>query len=77
MLEYFQHRIDIMKALLAVLVVGAMVCAGGCATPAYSARERGQLISRAWGYEWAQLQDDVDSILLLHPPSMMTLWDVR
>ena len=67
-----------MKALLALLVVGCMLfLAGGCATPAYSARERGQLISRAWGMEWAQIQDDVDSALLLRPPSQMTLWDVR
>jgi len=67
-----------MKALLAVLVLAcAMVLVGGCATPAYSSRERGLLISRAWGYEWAQIQDDVDSALLLRPPSELTMWDVR
>ena len=67
-----------MKALLALLVVGCMLfLAGGCATPAYSSQERGQLISRTWGYDWAQAQDDIDSALLLRPPSMMTIWDVK
>ena len=67
-----------MKFLLATLVLGLFLVAGsGCATPAYSARERGQLIGRGWGYEWAQAQDDIDHALLLRPPSQMTVWNVR
>ena len=67
-----------MKRLaLLVVVCGSMLLAGGCATPAYSFHERGQLIGRSAGYEWAQAQDDIDSALLLRPPSRMSIWDVR
>ena len=67
-----------MKALLIglLLVVGSMSL-GGCATPAYSAHERWQMIGRNWGYEWRQAQDDIDHILLLRPASNLTLWHVR
>ena len=63
-------------ALLAVLL-GSLSLLSGCATPAYSAQERGRLIGRTWGYDWAQAQDDIDSALLLRPPSRMTIWNVR
>lgn len=67
-----------MKSLLSLLVLGSLTfLATGCATPAYSSKERGQMISRAWGYEWAQLQDDVDHAMLLRPPSRMSVWDLR
>jgi hypothetical protein len=67
-----------MKTLaLLVVVIGSMLAASGCATPAYSAEERGRLIGRTWGYEWAQAQDDIDSLLLLRPPGRMTIWNVR
>jgi hypothetical protein len=67
-----------MKNLVAIVVLGgAMLVSSGCATPAYSAGERGRLISRTWGYEWAQAQDDIDSALLLRPPGRMTIWNVR
>jgi hypothetical protein len=63
-------------AILAVLS-GILMLGGGCATPAYSGHERGQLIARGWGYEYAQIQDDVDHALLLRPPGTMTIWNVR
>lgn len=63
-------------AILAMLC-GSVFLAGGCATPAYSASERAQLIGRGWGYEYAQMQDDIDHALLLRPPGVMTIWNVR
>jgi len=69
-----------MKSLaLLVVLVGLMSMAGGClfATPAYSAEERTRLIDRTTGYNWAQAQDDWDSLWLLRPPSNMTIWNVR
>ena len=62
-----------------LVLVGSMLSGtlGGCATPAYSAHERWQMIGRNWGYEWRQAQDDIDHILLLRPASNLTLWHVR
>jgi hypothetical protein len=68
----------VMKKLLALLVLGNLaVSSVGCATPAYSAGERNKLIARTWDYEWKQAADDWDSVLLLRPPSRMTIWHVR
>lgn len=68
-----------------LLLVGMLaLVAGGCArpfeigwSPAYTARERHQMIARNWDYEGKQLVDDVDSFLLLRPASRLTLWNVR
>lgn len=49
----------------------------GCETPAYSTQERFQLIGRNWGYEYEQLNDDVDSALLLRPATRLTQWNVQ
>jgi hypothetical protein len=59
------------------LLAGAALFNGGCATPAYSARERSALISRTWSLDSKQVVDDWDSLLLLRPPSRMTVWHVR
>jgi hypothetical protein len=60
------------------ILCGSMLMVGGCAaTPAYSGHERAQLIGRSIGYEYAQMQDDIDHALLLRPPSAMTQWNVR
>jgi len=67
-----------MKSLLVGLLVAIGASSlGGCATPAYSAHERWQMIGRNWGYEWRQAQDDMDSALLLRPSGTLTLWHVR
>ena len=67
-----------MKALLTLgVLAGSLFVSAGCATPAYSTEERVRLISRTWGYEWAQAQDDMDNALLLRPPSRMTIWNVK
>jgi hypothetical protein len=64
-------------ALLAVLFAGLLCFAGGCATPAYSAQERFQMIGRNWGYEYEQSQDDIDHFFLLRPASNLTEWNVQ
>ena len=71
-----------MKKLMLIAVLGLMI--GGCArpfeigwTPAYTARERHQMILRNWDYEGKQAVDDFDSALLLRPPTRMTIWNVR
>jgi hypothetical protein len=70
-----------MKTLLLglLVVLGSLTLGGvgGCATPAYSAHERGQMIARNWGYEWRQISDDVDTILLLRPGGTLTLWHIQ
>ena len=53
------------------------VAATGCATPAYSSKERGQQIARNWDMEWKMLQDDVDQALLLRPMSTLSRWNIR
>lgn len=75
-------------ALLSLLAAGALVLSTGCAkhytldndfgaTPAYSSTERYQQIYRSWDYDGKQAMDDIDSVLLLRPPSHMTIWDVQ
>jgi hypothetical protein len=68
-----------MKTLLASVVVlaGLMLWCGGCATPAYSAHERQQLINRNQSYEFAQAVDDWDSFWLTRPASHLTIWHVQ
>ena len=67
-----------MKKLLALLLLAGLSTSSiGCATPAYSAGERHQLIARNWDYEFKQAADDWDSLLLLRPASAMTIWHVR
>ena len=65
------------SSLLLLALAGLAVSSTGCSTPAYSARERGQMIARNWGLEWQMAQDDVDEALLLHPVSTLTRWNVR
>jgi hypothetical protein len=71
-------------SLLAAGLLALTLAGGGCArpgefgwTPAYSAKERGELIARNWDYEGKQLMDDMDSALLLRPASHLTMWNVR
>jgi hypothetical protein len=64
-------------ALTVVLAVGLLGFSSGCATPAYSTQERFQLIGRNWGYEYEQIQDDVDHVMLLRPATHLTFWNVQ
>lgn len=67
-----------MKAFcLTVVLAGAALSFCGCATPGYSGNERWQLITRNWGQEEKQMNDDIDVLLLLRPMSHMTMWHVR
>jgi hypothetical protein len=50
---------------------------GGCSGVAYSQAERDALISRTWNVDGREMVDDFDSLLLLRPPSRMTIWHVR
>ena len=72
------------KLLLLLLVLGGTMISTGCArpnevgwTPAYNSKERWQQIVRNWDYEGKQLDDDVDSALMLRPASRLTIWNVR
>lgn len=78
-----------MKSLAMLsLAAAAMMVSVGCAkhytldndfgaTPAYSSTERYQQIYRSWDYDGKQAMDDIDSVLLLRPPSHMTKWNVQ
>jgi hypothetical protein len=67
-----------MKTLLAlVLLIGLGFSSVGCSTPAYSGKERMQMIGRNISFEGAQIQDDIDSLLLLRPAGRMTIWHIR
>ncbi len=59
------------------LLAGTATVNLGCATLAYSPRERNALIARTWNIDARQAVDDFDSLLLLRPPSRMTIWHVR
>lgn len=68
-----------MKSLVvAVILAGLALTSGGCfSTPAYSGRERAQMIGRNISYEGAMIQDDIDSLMLWRPASRLTIWNVR
>jgi hypothetical protein len=67
-----------MKRMLTLaLLAGSLFLASGCATPAYSGRERSQQIARNWDYEGKQIIDDFDHIMLLRPAGRLTIWHVR
>lgn len=71
-----------MKSIALQLLFGGAMLIGtnGCGlldTPAYTAQERGQLIGRNWGYEYQQIQDDIDYGFLLRPAGNLTPWNVR
>jgi hypothetical protein len=70
--------------LLTAMLLPATLLSTGCArpnevgwTPAYSWKEREQMILRNWDYEGKQKDDDIDDALLLRPASHLTIWNVR
>jgi hypothetical protein len=73
-----QQEGEVMKVFVLIgLLAGAALINGGCATPAYSAKERNALIARTWSIDAHQAVDDFDSLLLLRPPSRLSIWHVR
>ena len=58
-----------------ILIGGSLLSillACGCATPAYSAAERSQMIQRDFDYNGKQAVDDWDDLFLLRPASHLT-----
>ena len=68
-----------MKTLVLLALISAFsVLATGCgATPAYSGKERGRMIARNWDYEFKQMNDDIDHLLLLRGGGNLTIWHVQ
>lgn len=68
-----------MKTLVLLASVAAFsFLATGCgATPAYSGRERGRMIARNWDYEFKQMNDDIDHVLMLRGAGNLTIWNVQ
>ncbi len=66
-------------AKVASLVVAAagLACTTGCETPGYSTQERFQRIGRNWGYEYEQINQDVDYIFLLDRATKLTEWNIQ
>jgi hypothetical protein len=71
-------------ALVAATLAPALTLSVGCArpgefgyTPAYTTKERANIIARGWDNDGKMLMDDVDSILLLRPQSRLTPWNIR
>ena len=75
----FLNRAAVMKkSLVAVLLLAAAsITSTGCATPAYSGHERAQMIARNMNFEGKQINDDIDSLLLLRPAGRLTIWHIR
>ena len=76
-MKRFASQPVLKRVVLSGLLAAGLGSMSGCATPAYSPRERDKMISRTWGYEARQAVDDWDEFWLLRPPSRMTIWHVR
>jgi hypothetical protein len=73
-----QQEGEAMKSLaLITILAGALFITTGCATPGYTATERNQLIGRDADYDFKMASDDWDYLLLLRPPSHLTIWNVK
>ncbi len=60
------------------LLLGGSALSTGCApTLAYSSTERNAIIARTWSIDAREAVDDFDHLLMLRPPSRMTIWHVR
>jgi hypothetical protein len=75
---------------LALLLAGLASVNTGCATPAYSGGlpsakfpeerftgEHSNMYARNWMFEFKQMSDDWDSILLLDPVGRLSKWNLR
>jgi hypothetical protein len=73
-----QQEGEVMRIFVLLgLLAGSALVSGGCETLAYSAQEHQAQIARSWSIDAHQIPDDIDSILMLRPPSRMTIWHVR
>ena len=76
-MKRFANHLMLKRLAVCVLLAAGASSVTGCATPAYSARERDKMISRTWRYDQRQAVDDWDEFWLLRPPSRLTQWHVR
>jgi hypothetical protein len=65
------------KFVFLALVAMGMLFTTGCETPGYTSQERFQRIYRNWGWEYEQVNDDIDSVLLLRPASHLSEWNIE
>jgi hypothetical protein len=74
-----QQEGEVMRifVLVGLLLAGSGMSTGCAPTLAYSATERNALIARTWSIDARQAVDDFDSVLMLRPPSRMSIWHVR
>jgi hypothetical protein len=74
-----QQEGEVMRIFVLIgLLAGSALCTGcGAPTLAYSAKERNSIIARTWSVDSHEIVDDFDSLLMLRPPSRMTIWHIR
>ena len=65
------------KFVLLAIVAGGMIFTTGCESPGVTSQERFQKIGRNWGWEYEQINDDIDSMLLLRPASHLSEWNIQ
>jgi hypothetical protein len=64
------------KAIFLALLAGGLFLTG-CETPGYTSQERFQAIGRNWGWEYEQINDDLDEIFLLRPADHLSPWNIQ
>jgi hypothetical protein len=65
------------RVALLLVLAGGLFATTGCETPAYSAHENLQNVSRNYGYDLRQTTDDWNFLWLQDAPSRMTQWGVQ
>jgi hypothetical protein len=65
------------KLALLALLAGGLSFLTGCETTGYTSAERFQQIGRNWGWEYEQINDDIDTIFLLRPADHFSQWNIQ
>ena len=65
------------RVALLLVLVGGLFATTGCETPAYSARENMQNVTRNYGIDLRQTTDDWNFLWLQDRPSRLTPWGVQ
>jgi hypothetical protein len=86
----FNESYAMKTLLIGVILLGAAAFSTGCATPAYSAGlptiqfpeekatgENANNIVRNAAYEFRQMTDDFNMVMLMDTPSRLTRWNLR
>jgi len=66
-----------MKKLVLLALLASGMFLTGCETPGYTSQERFQSIGRNWGWEYEQINDDIDHIFLLRPADHLSEWNIQ